>query len=264
MIMKFLFTIYLLLATVSVYGPVDENCSIKNTSFKAGENVTYRIYYALAGVHFEAGNVQFNCVDEQLNGKAVYHITAIGKTIPFYDHLYKVRDRYETYIDTASLLSYRFTRSKLEGGAKKYENIQFNREIHTAISDSGVFKVPPCVQDVLGALYYIRNMPVDKLSPGDKIEFEMFLDNQLYKSYVRYIGKETITTSFGKFRAIKIKPLLIKGSMFEAGEKMTVWVTDDPNHIPIRIQASIRIGNVKADLVDYQNSRWPFQRDIKK
>src|SRR5450432_2357439 len=71
------------------------------------------------------------------------------------------------------------------------------------------------------------------------------------------------TTSFGKFHAIKIKPFLIKGTMFEAGEKMTVWVTDDPNHIPIRIQASIRIGNVKADLVEYQNSRWPLQREIK-
>src|SRR5882724_11987911 len=128
MIMKFLFTFYLLLATASVSGPVDENCGVKNTSFKAGENVTYRIYYALAGVHFEAGNVQFNCVDEQLNGKAVYHITAIGKTIPFYDHLYKVRDRYETYIDTGSLLPYKFTRSTLEGGAKKYENIMFNRD----------------------------------------------------------------------------------------------------------------------------------------
>jgi hypothetical protein len=262
--LKLLFTFYLLLAVVYKSDPTDDNCGIKNTSFKAGENVGYKIYYTLAGVNFEAGIVHFNCMDEQLNGKAVYHITATGKTIPFYDHLYKVRDRYETYIDTASLLPYRFTRSTLEGRIKKYENIQFNRGVHTVISDSGVFKVPACVQDVLGALYYIRNMPVENLRPGDKIDFEMFLDNRLYKSYIRFMGREMITTRYGKFHAIKIKPLLIKGSMFEAGEKMTVWVTDDPNHIPIRVQAAIRIGNVRADLVEFQNNRWPLQQDLLK
>jgi hypothetical protein len=259
--MKFLFTFCLLLAAVYKSDPSDESCNIKNTSFKAGENVSYKIYYMLAGVHFEAGVVHFKCADEQLNGKAVYHITAVGKTIPFYDHLYKVRDLYETYIDTGSLLPYKFIRSTLEGGAKKYENIMFNRDVHTVISDSGVFKVPACVKDPLGALYYIRNMQVENLRPGDKIDFEMFLDNKLYKSYVRFIGKEIITTSYGKFHAIKIKALLIKGTMFEAGEKMTVWVTDDPNHIPIRVQAAIHIGNVKADLVEYQNNRWPLLRD---
>ena len=45
--------------------------------------------------------------------------------------------------------------------------------------------------------------------------------------YIRYFGKETIKTKYGKFRAIKFKPLLIKGTIFEGGEKMTVWVTDD-------------------------------------
>ena len=54
----------------------------------------------------------------------------------------------------------------------------------------------------------------------------------------RYMGKEIINTKYGKFHAIKIKPLLIQGSMFVTGEKMTVWVSDDPNHIPLRVQAS--------------------------
>jgi hypothetical protein len=92
----------------------------------------------------------------------------------------------------------------------------------------------------------------------------MFLDNQLYKSYIRYIGKETISTKYGKFHAIKIKPWLIKGTMFEAGEKMTVWVSDDPNHIPLRMQSTIRIGSVKADLMEFNNLRWPLSSLISK
>ena len=78
------------------------------------------------------------------------------------------------------------------------------------------------------------------------------------------MGKEIINTKYGKFHAIKIKPLLIKGSMFDPGEKMTVWVSDDANHIPLRIQASIRIGSVKADLMEFNNLRWPLTSLISK
>jgi hypothetical protein len=52
--------------------------------------------------------------------------------------------------------------------------------------------------------------------------------------------------------------------MFETGEKMTVWVSDDSNHIPLRIQASIKIGNVKADLMEFNNLRWPLSSLIQK
>jgi hypothetical protein len=255
---------FLLVSAFDRPNSAEDGCSIKNTSFSGGEYAAYKIYYTLAGVFFEAGSVDFTCKLEQLGNKPVYHIIAAGKTIPFYDHLYKVRDKYETYIDTASLLAYRFDRSVLEGSTKKYENIRFNREIQTAITDSGVYKVSACIQDVLGAVYYVRNLSVDNLKPGDKIGFELFLDNQTYKSYVRYMGKEIITTKYGKFHAIKIKPFLIKGSMFESGEKMTVWVSDDSNHIPLRIQAQIKIGSVKADLMDFSNLRWPLTSFIKK
>ena len=149
---KFLiFTSFLLVSAVNVPDCPVDGCSIQNTSFIGGEYAAYNIYYSLAGLYFEAGTVNFTCRSEQLGTIPVYHITAAGKTIPFYDHLYKVRDKYETYIDTGSLLSYQFTRSVLEDNVKKYENIRFNREIQTAITDSGVYKVPPCVLDVLGA-----------------------------------------------------------------------------------------------------------------
>jgi len=257
---KFLILVSFLL--VSAFdGPDDpaEGCNVQNTSFMGGEYAAYNIYYTLAGMFFEAGTVNFTCKTEQLGTK-----TAVGKTIPFYDHLYKVRDKYETYIDTSSLLSYQFSRSTLEGNVKKYENIRFNREIQTAITDSGVFKVPACVLDVLGAVYYVRNLSIENLHPGDKVDFQLFLENQLYKSYVRYMGKEIINTKYGKFHSIKIKPLLIKGSMFDPGERMTVWVSDDANHIPLRIQASIRIGSVKADLMEFNNLRWPLTSLISK
>jgi hypothetical protein len=90
----------------------------------------------------------------------------------------------------------------------------------------------------------------------------MFLGNEVYNLYVRYMGKETVKTKSGKFRAIKFKPLLIKGSIFEGGEKMTVWVSDDQNHIPLRVESPISVGSVKVDMMDTRNLRHPLTSKI--
>ncbi len=86
----------------------------------------------------------------------------------------------------------------------------------------------------------------------------MFLDNEVYNLYIRYLGKETVKTRYGKFNAIKFKPLLVKGTLFEGGEKMTVWVSDDPNHIPLRIESPIVVGSIKVDMMQYHNNRHPM------
>jgi hypothetical protein len=86
----------------------------------------------------------------------------------------------------------------------------------------------------------------------------MFMDDQVYSLYIRYMGKEIIKTRYGKFRAIKFKPMLISGTIFEGGEKMAVWVSDDPNHIPLRIESPITVGSVKVDMMSYKNLRYPI------
>ena len=53
-------------------------------------------------------------------------------------------------------------------------------------------------------------------------------------------------------------PLLIQGTIFEGGEKMTVWVSDDKNHLPLRVNSPILVGSIKVDLIEYDNLRNPF------
>jgi hypothetical protein len=160
--------------------------------------------------------------------------------------------------------SLKFVRNVNEGGFKKYQNVTFNKTTNTAVTNDGVFKVPSCVQDVVSAVFYARNIDFSKLNPEDRITFSMFLDNEVYSMYIRYIGKETIKTKYGKFNAIKFKPLLIKGTLFEGGEKMTVWVTDDANHIPVRIESPIVVGSVKIDMMNYENIRHPLTSLIRR
>ena len=139
-----------------------------------------------------------------------------------------------------------------------YDNVAFNQQTNTAVSSKGVTKVPECIQDVLSTIYYARNINFNSYNVGDKIPFSMYLDNEVFNLYVKYLGKEKIKTKYGKFNAIKFKPLLIKGTIFEGGEKMTVWVSDDNNHIPLRIESPISVGSIKVDMMGYRNLRHPL------
>lgn len=233
-------------------------CSIRNTTTRHGEQIDFTVFYSVAGIYVTAGFATFINKVEMLNGKPVFHITGTGRSNSSYDWIYKVRDRYESFIDTATMLPLKFIRDVREGSTRKYENISFNHRSNTVVTDSGLKKVPPCIQDVLSTIYYSRNLDFEKYKTNDKIPFQMFLENEVHELYIRYIGKETITTRYGTFDAIKFKPLLVEGTIFSGGENMTVWVSDDKNRIPVRIESQILIGSVKVDLSGYKNLRHEF------
>jgi hypothetical protein len=238
--------------------PNDDFCGIRNTAFKADEVVTMKVYYSAMGAYIGAGEATFTTTLERFNGKTVYHCVGDGKSYSFFDNFFKVRDRYESYIDTTNLVPYKFLRNIDEGGYKKYNNVTFNQAAGTAVSTNGVFKVTPCIQDVVSAVYYARNIDFSKYKVNDKIPFDMFLDDEVYHLYIRYMGKERLKTRYGKFNAIKFKPLLIKGTIFEGGEKMNAWVSDDPNHLLLRVESPIAVGSIKVDMMGYRNLRYPL------
>ncbi len=239
-------------------------CGITNTSFTDGEKLTYKVYYNVGRIWVGAGEAAFNVNEEQLNGRKVLHVTGDGKTYKSYDWVFKVRDRYESFIDAETLLPMKFLRNVNEGGIKFFHSVTFNQKIGQAISTKGVFKVPACVQDVLSSIYYARNIDFGKYKVNDKIPFSMFLDDQVYNLYIRYLGKEKIKTKYGTFDAIKFTPLLIEGTIFKGGDQMMVWVTDDANHIPVRIDSPILVGSIKVDLMDYEKLRNPMTSLLKK
>jgi len=236
----------------------DDPCSVRNSAFLSGESITYKVFYSVASVYFGAGDAVFSVNQEELNRKPVYHILGTGKTNSLLDNGFRVRDKYESYIDTATLQPYKFVRDVSEGSYKIYEHISFNKTAGTAVTNAGVYNVPSCIQDVLSAIFYARNIDFSKYRPDDKIPFSIFLDNKVYDLYIRYLGKETIKTRYGKFRAIKFKPLLIEGTIFSGGEKMVVWVSDDANHMPLRVESPIIVGKISADMMSYHNPRYPL------
>jgi hypothetical protein len=254
-----------LIASVILLCSADNSgCKIINKSYKSGESITYKIYYHAGLMNIGAGECTFSNKLEQYNGKPVYHVVGEGKTYKSYDWFYKVRDKYESFIDTTTNLPVKFTRNVNEGGYKFSELALFNHTMGNVTGTKGTFKISSCCQDVLSTIYWSRNIDYSKHKLEDKIPFKMYIDNQEFEIYVRYLGKEKISTELGTFNCVKFKPLLIEGTLFKGGEGMVVWATDDWNHIPVRVESPIVVGEIRADLIAAKGLRHGLSSWIKK
>lgn len=241
-----------------------EFCKTDNNVVHAGEYLNFKVYYNLGAIWVGAGEANFNTYRTKYKGKDAFHIVGDGKTYSSYDWIFKVRDKYETFIDAQTLLPLVFKRDVSEGGYQFTNFVVFDRELNKAYSNEKSFAVSNCIQDVLSSIYFARNINYDILKPDTKIPFDLFLDDEIHSIYIRYHGKEKIKTKYGTFNAIKISPLLIKGTIFEGGEKMTIWVSDDLNHIPLRIESPILVGSIKVDMMNFRNLKYPLSSLIQK
>src|ERR1051326_7085368 len=144
---------------------------VPNNAFQPQEKISYTVYYNVIGIYVNAGNATFTTSSEKMQDEDVFHVVGEGATNPHYDWIYKVRDRYESYFTSADLQPVKFVRNINEGKYKKHEEITFNHQTNTAITNNGVYKVPENIQDVISILYYARNINYDQYESGDKIPF---------------------------------------------------------------------------------------------
>ena len=108
------------------------------------------------------------------------------------------------------------------------------------------------VQDMLSSFYYLRNRNVKNMKKGDEIAIDMFMDSQVYPFKLRFLGKETISTKFGKVKTLIFRPMVQSGRVFKAQESVTLWITDDENKIPIKMKADLSVGSLRAELEQYK------------
>lgn len=263
----FLYLFQIWIATLFAVMPkqAKEICSQSNTSFLPGEKITYTIYYNVIGLYVDAGNAKFTITPTKWEGESAYALTATGNSNQRYDWIFKVRDKYESIVDANNLMPYFFSRSINEGSFHQNQSLTFKQKSNEIVTHKGEsFKSADCTFDVISAIYAARNLDFKNLQINEKVYLSFFLDNEMFPSYFKYLGKEIIRTKFGKFNAIKIAPLLVKGTMFKGGEQMTIWVTDDENHIPIRIETPIIVGSIKVDMKKYEGLRYPLTALIEK
>lgn len=224
------------------------------TAFKGGEWLRYKMSYS---GWMRAGSAILEVEETELNGKKVLHSKGTGWTSGMIKWFFKVDDTYESYFDKDSVKPYIFKRKIDEGGYKKDRQITFNYNTNEAyiqdfLKQKDTSIAVNRIQDMLSSFYYLRNKDVRNFKIGDEIAIDMFLDNQIYRFKLRFLGKELLKTKFGKVKTLKFRPIVQSGRIFKAEESVTIWVTADDNKIPIKMEASLAVGSLRADLEAYK------------
>lgn len=230
-------------------------------NFKPGEELRYVVYFG----PINAGMASINLNRVTRSDELVFYSKLVAKSMGLPDKIYKIKDTYESYFDSTTVLPVLTIRDIREGRYRK-KNIDTydyqNKIIHCG--NKGDIKMPSVIRDVISAFYYIRNYNFNNLNKGDIITMDLIFDDELMTFRLHYMGKEMIETRKGTFKCLKLIPQIVDTKKNAESEnisptpkdEMIIWLSDDPNQVPIRVRFDLFVGSIKADLIEYINLKY--------
>jgi hypothetical protein len=251
---KYLLTLLLIISCVCL--KAQELTMVNEPVFKVGEQLSYRLKYGF----FTAAEADLKVenTDIKYNGHPAYHIVVEGKTAGSFDVFYKVRNRYESYVDQKTLLPYYYAENRHEGSWNHSDKVTFNHETDKITANKGTYPYTGKVFDFVSAYYFARTIDISKMHVGDKFELKYFLDDGIHSLGITYVGKERVTCSMGTFNCLKFNPTIIPGRIFKKNSKLYLWITDDDNRIPVKAQVEVILGSITMDLTEAKGLKFPL------
>ncbi len=219
-----------------------------NNAFRKGEILTFDVKYGFV----TAGVAKFEIPDiKKISGREAYHVVFEVNTVPGFDMFYKVRDRYETYLDVEGLFPWRFEQHIREGKYTRDFSAFFDQRKGKAKTSEGQYDIPKYINDIVSAFFYSRTLDFSNLKVGDRIPLKNFYKNKVYDLDVVYHGKETIKVEAGEFNCIIVEPLVQEGGLFKSEGSIMIWLSNDEARIPVRVKTKVIVGAIDADLTGY-------------
>jgi hypothetical protein len=227
----------------------DDFRKIENKAFKVGEKLTFDVKYGFvtAGV----ATMEIPSI-KKISGRNAYHVLFEVNTVPSFDWMYKVRDRYETFIDTEGLFPWRFEQHIREGGYSRDFSAFFDQRKGKAKTSEGEYEIPKYVNDIVSAFYLARTFDYSDMKVNERINLKNFYKDKVYDLDVRYLGRETIEVPAGKFDCIIVEPLVLEGGLFKSEGNIIIWLTNDQLKIPVKVETKVVIGSIDAELTNYK------------
>ncbi|HOI28615.1 MAG TPA: DUF3108 domain-containing protein [Melioribacteraceae bacterium] len=242
----------LLIVTASVKDSIAQKSEfrvIENKAFKVGEVLTFDVKYGFV----TAGVAEFSIPKiTKLAGRETYNVVFKVNSVPAFDPFYKVRDRYETYLDVEGIFPWRFEQHIREGGYSRDFSAFFDQRKGKAKTSEGQYDIPRYVNDIVSAFYLARTFDYSEMKSGEKIHLQNFYKDKVYPLEVVYHGKERITVEAGTFDCIILEPLAKEGGLFKSEGTMLLWVTDDNIKMPVKVKTKVIIGSIDAELTAYK------------
>lgn len=216
-------------------------------TYQAGENLTYKLKYGILSV--ATGTLKVEKSKLRFSNPNAFHLSAFGQTSGLFA-VYKVRNKYDSYIDGNTYLPYLYIEDIHEGSYTREEYATFDHRNKKVSGKKGTFTSPTSqFFDLLSAYYFSRNLDLSSLKKGDSFKLTYFLNDEVAQLGIKYIGIEKIKTSLGELECIKFSPEITPGRIFRKDSQLFLWVTNDGNRIPVKAQVEILVGTVTMELV---------------
>lgn len=258
-------TIALALLLTLVGSVAQAQCAYKNTAFKSGEFLSYNLYYNWKFVWVKAGTASFSTVQSVHNGQPAFRGSLITRGNERVDQMFVLRDTLLCYTSTELEPLYyrkgaregsRYTVDELfytYGGGKCH--IRQHRQHGNGTHSWNRHSYNDCVYDMMAIFMRARSFNPATWKKGHAVDFPMADGNSRYPAKLHYEGKENVKADNGHtYRCLKLAYLENEGGK---GFKKIVdfFVTDDDNHVPVRLDMHLRFGSAKAFLVGMKGLR---------
>lgn len=250
--------VMLLLQSIAAQDLVKRNA----LAFKDGEQLSYRLKYGMfsaaeANLKIEESPIKFD-------DKPTYHIVVDGRTAGSFDVFFKVRNRYESFIDRTTILPYYYTENRREGKYRRTDKVTFDHDAKKITAQSGTFPFKGQIFDLPSAYYFARNLDLSKIKVGEELTLQYFSEKKVETLGITYVGKENVTCALGTFNCLKFSPSIIPGRIFRKDSKLYLWITNDGNRIPVKAQVEILVGTVTLEITSAKGLKYALNQQVAK
>ena len=244
-------------------------CSSKNTAFKSGETLIYDLYFNWQFIWIKVGSASMNTTETVYNGKPAYKNYLITRGSKTADKFFVMRDTLTTYTGLDLVPLY------YKKGAFEEKTYRKNEAWYSYKADSCIVKMryqrdnyepsfnefgsPYCAYDMLSMMMRARSFDSKNFKKGHRISFVMADGKRCEWQNIVYQGKEKVKmeNNDNKYRCLVFSFMEKEKNSEEEKEIVRFYITDDDNHLPVRLDMNLKIGAAKAFLKGARGLRNP-------
>ena len=241
-------------------------CGIENTAFQAGEKLEYDLHFNWKFVWLKVGSATMQTTQSTYEGKPVYKASLITRGNNKLDNVFMMRDTLLSLCSKDDLAPLYFRKGAREGKRYYVDELWYtyprsncHLKMHR-ITDEGEHKwqekeYASCIYDMMSIFLRARNFDASKMKKGDIVALPISDAKRLSNSWMEFRGRDTFKVSSTKE---KFRCLVFSFYEHENGkthELIRFFVTDDQNHIPVRLDMFLSFGSAKAFLKSYEGVR---------
>ncbi|ALJ03709.1 hypothetical protein APS56_00445 [Pseudalgibacter alginicilyticus] len=224
----------------------------QNNAIAAGERLTYTASYNMSGILTNIAEVTMETSAIKTSKATLLRLKCTAATYSKWDHFFKIRDLYESYVNPNTLTPYLYKRDINEGNYYKFVQYTFSHKTNTVKSiqrkrnnqeQKNDVSIKPDTKDIVSTLYGIRLFDFKNMTIGTHKSLNILFDREEVKAQITFLGKETISTAIGNKLCYKLA-IYTSDDVLKGGTKSNlVWLTADDNKIIVYGKFNIPVGN---------------------